>query len=96
MLMSAARGDDFCGARLAFLFPTSGPAELPLDDPNTNFVKAADPVLTRQGKAQGDAGPEGLGRANALPALRARCSALTSHLASRRALRAGFGTRLRC
>jgi hypothetical protein len=58
-LLTSARGDDFCIVRLALPFPTSGPSEPLLDDPITDFVGVADSVLARQGKAQGNAGPDG-------------------------------------
>jgi hypothetical protein len=43
LLTLLASGDDFCVPRL-LLWPTpTAPAELPLDDPNTDFVEVGDP-----------------------------------------------------
>jgi hypothetical protein len=95
LLTAAAGGDDFSLRRLALPLPTPVPEELPEADPNCDFVAAPGPVSPCQRKARGYDGPEGLGRAGALPAPAARCSLLQSTLASR-APRAEQGTRLRC
>jgi hypothetical protein len=40
MLTLAASGDDFCFVRLVFIPETLDTAELPLDDPNSDFLQS--------------------------------------------------------
>ena len=43
LLVLMASGDDFCAPRLLLLPQSAATAELPLDDPNTDFVEVGDP-----------------------------------------------------
>ncbi len=96
LLTLAASGGDFSLARLALPSPTFGSEELPLDDPNTDFV-AAGSLTARRQKVRGEDGPEGFGPTKAVSAQQARCLPLTPPIAGRaRAPRAEHGTRLRC
>jgi hypothetical protein len=42
LLTLAASGDDFCFARVVLSAPRAASSTLPLDDPNTDFVKQTD------------------------------------------------------
>ena len=101
LLTVVASGDDICLSRLVFvpaLLPA--PAEtLPLDDPNSDFVRTTESVLRhRAGRlSRGDVGPAALHTTGAFPALADCCSPrLLGHAAIAHFPRADLNTPLRC
>ncbi len=93
LLTVSASGDDFYLVRLAIPITSLPPEELPLDDPNADFVEATNSVLLRQ-----DGHCEVALYSTGTFALTTRyCTPLlTAHAASPCVPRAEMNTPLRC
>jgi hypothetical protein len=97
LLTVAASGDDFCLPRV--IFPTATTAQLPLDDPNTDFLTATDSCAAFRSALDGggDTVLAGPGPSSSSPAAQAHHSPLdAARLADARLAPAALNSPLHC